>query len=96
MLPLRLEPDVGIVRQHLRRHVPRNRHDGRIARLRFGKLGDGVVPQIVESKRGKAGSSPQTAPCCTPSRLRARMGGFARGEDIMLRLNLSKALGATV
>jgi hypothetical protein len=35
-------------RQHLRRDVPCDRHDRGVAGLRFGKLGDRMVPQIVE------------------------------------------------
>jgi hypothetical protein len=38
------------VGKHLRRDVAGNRHDGLIARLRLGKLGDSVMPQIVKAQ----------------------------------------------
>jgi len=51
----RIHANVRIVREHLRGNVPRNRHNRLVAGLRFGKLRDGVVPQVVESKsRGRA------------------------------------------
>jgi hypothetical protein len=43
------------VREHFRGNVPRDRHNRLVAGLRFGKLCDGVMPQVVESKsRGRA------------------------------------------
>jgi hypothetical protein len=51
--PLGLRPDVAVTGQHLRGNVPRNRHDGLVARLRFGKLRDGVVPQMVEAEASR-------------------------------------------
>jgi hypothetical protein len=47
--------NLRIVREHLQGNMPRNRHNRLVAGLRFGKLRDGVVPQVVESKsRGRA------------------------------------------
>jgi|SRR5580700_1790394 hypothetical protein len=43
----RLNPHVGVVRQHLRRDLPRNCHDGAVTGLRLGKLGDRMVSQIM-------------------------------------------------
>jgi hypothetical protein len=40
---------MGVVREHLGRDVSGNRHHRLVARLRLGKLGDGVVAQIVET-----------------------------------------------
>jgi len=41
------------VRQHLRRDVSGNRHDCAITGLRFSKLGDRVMSQIVEAQPGQ-------------------------------------------
>jgi hypothetical protein len=41
---------VRIVLQHLGRDMSGNCHDRAVAGLRFGKLGDGMVSQIVEAK----------------------------------------------
>ncbi len=44
---------MGIVLEHLRRHVSSNCRDGAVTSLRFGKLRDRMVPQIREAQPGQ-------------------------------------------
>jgi hypothetical protein len=88
-----------IVLKHLRRYVSRNRHYGAITRLRFGKLCDRVVPQIMEAQVWESGGCPKIAPCRAPTSHRPRrveVRGFARGEDIMVRQDISERMGAPI
>src|SRR5439155_7539475 len=48
--PLRRQPDVGIVVEHLPAHVAGDAHDGLVALAAFAKLRDRLVSEIVEAK----------------------------------------------
>ena len=47
---LRLQPDMGVVLQHLLGDVTGNGHDDVIGMARLGKGGNRAMPEIVESK----------------------------------------------
>ncbi|MFZ0579570.1 MAG: hypothetical protein WAN72_26500 [Candidatus Acidiferrales bacterium] len=50
---LGIEPDVGIMREHLGRDVTSDCHHGLVAGLGFGKLSDGVMAKVMEAQPGQ-------------------------------------------